>query len=340
MYTTRVTIVTPIYNAASYLDKYFDSLLNQTLKEIEIICVNNASTDKSLEILQKFAANDNRITVINNKENNIGGAINQAIKIAKSIYICPIDQDDWVDVNMFKTLIDYSENETADMVCSDYYEYFNENDVREIINIPNKIANSTEDIKKHVLINGARIFTNLIKKDLFINNNLFYPENVFYPDNAIGSALYCMAKKIVKVNEYFYYYNTGNVSLTRSTNNFNFFDRLTTSNTMLENMKRLGLYENYKEEVDYSYYKLFYKNSITGSFSRFTQFPVKYINQIKSEFKLKDMNINNNIYFKKRHITYEDFILLCIYINTNLGFVIFGVYKFVIHLRNFIYKSK
>lgn len=340
MYTTRVTIVTAIYNAASYLDKYFDSLLNQTLKEIEIICVNNASTDNSLEILQKFAANDNRITVINNKENNVGGAINQAIKIAKSIYICPIDQDDWVDVNMFKTLIDYSENETADMVCSDYYEYFNENDIRKVINIPHEIANSSEEIKKHILLKGGRLFTNIIKKELFESNSLFYPENLFYPDNAIAAALYCMSKKIVKVNEHFHFYRIGNTSLTRRKDNYRFFDRLETANIMLENMKRCGLYENYKEEVDYAYYKLFYKNSITGSFSRFTQFPVKYINHIKSEFKLKGIKINNNIYFKKRHITYEDFILLCIHINTNLGYIIFGVYKFLKYLRNFIYKSK
>src|SRR5665647_9952 len=112
----KVSIVTAVYNGAPYLDKYFDSLLNQTLKEIEIICVNNVSTDNSLEILQKYAAYDNRITVINNNKNNLSGAINLAIKRAKSKYICPVDQDDWVDVNMFKTLISHSENETADMV--------------------------------------------------------------------------------------------------------------------------------------------------------------------------------------------------------------------------------
>lgn len=338
MYSPKVSIVTAVYNGVPYLDKYFDSLLNQTLKEIEIICVNNVSTDNSLNILKKYAAYDNRIIVINNEENNIGGALNLAIKRAKSKYICPVDQDDWVDNNMFKTLIDHSENETADMVCSNYYEYYNDNDIRKIINIPSDITNSIEDIKKNVLINGGRLYTNIIKKDLFVDNNLFYPENLFYPDNAIGAILYCKTEKIINVNEHFYYYRTGNTSLTRSKDNYSFFDRLATSNMMLENMKKHDLYEKYKEETDYSYYILFYKNSISGSFSRFSVFPVKYINQIKKEFKQQGIDIKNNIYYKNRLKNYEDFILDCIGISTNLGYVLFRLYKFLIPLKRFIHK--
>jgi glycosyltransferase involved in cell wall biosynthesis len=338
MYSTRVSFVTVVFNGAPYLDKYFDSLLNQTLKEIEIICVNNVSTDNSLKILQKYAASDIRITVINNKENNIGGAVNLGIKRATSKYICPVDQDDWVDVNMFKTLIDHSENETADMVCSDYYEYHNENDIRKIINIPSAINNTVEAIKKNVLLNGGRLYTNIIKKTLFIDNNLFYPENLFYPDNAIGAALYCIAKKIIHVNKHFYYYRVSNESLTRSKDNYRFFDRLATSNMLLDNMKRCGLYEKYKEETDYSYYKLFYKNSITGCFSRFSVFPSKYINQIKIEFNQQGIDIKNNIYYKSRNRTYEDFILGCIEINTNFGKVLFRLYKLLIPFKKFIYK--
>lgn len=340
MNTPKVSIVTAIYNGAPYLDKYFVYLLNQTLKEIEIICVNNVSTDNSLEILNKYAAKDQRIIVINNKENNIGGAINLAIKRAKAKYICPIDQDDWVDVNMFKTLIDHSDNETADMVVSDYFEYYSEKNFRKVTNIPDKIANSVEDIKKYILVNGGRIYTNIIKKDLFVDNNLFYPEGLFYPDNAIGAALYCVAKKIIKINEHFYYYNNGNISLTRSKDNYRFFDRLKTSNMMIENMKRLGLYEKFKEEINYSYYKLFYKNSIIGCIPRFTKFPVEYIKQIKNEFKDQRIDIENNVYYKHRHKNYEDFIIGWIKINTNLGFLLLGIYKLLIPFKKYINKSQ
>lgn len=336
MDTPKVSIITAVYNGAKYLDKYFDSLLNQTLKEIEIICVNNVSTDNSLEILNKYASKDNRITVIDNKENNLGGAINLGIKRAKSKYICPVDQDDWVDVNMFKTLIDHSDNETADIVISDYYEYYNESDVRTIINVPNEIANSVEDIKKYILINGGRIFTNIIKKKLFTDNNLFYPEHLFYPDNGISAPLYCLATKIIKVDKPLYYYNSSNISLTRSKDNYRFFDRLKTSNMMLNNMKRLGLYEKFKEEIDYSYYKLFYSNSIIGSIPRFTKFPLEYIKRIKNEFKEQGIDIKNNIYYKHRHRNYEDLIIEGIKINTRIGFVFLGVYKLLIPFKKYI----
>lgn len=334
----KVSIVTAVYNGAPYLDKYFDSLLNQTLKEIEIICVNNVSTDNSLEILQKYADYDNRITVINNNKNNLSGAINLAIKRAKSKYICPVDQDDWVDVNMFKTLISHSENETADMVVSNNYEYYNEDDIREIINIPDEIANSIDEIKKYVLLNGGRIFTNIIRKDLFVDNNLFYPENLFYADNAIGAVLYCISTKIKYVNEPFYYYRCGSASQSRSKDNYRFFERLATANMMLENMKRCGLYEKYKEEINYSYYKLFYRNSIIGCFPRFTKFPKENINRIKNEFKDQGIDIKNNIYYKNRSINYEDFFIGCIGITTNLGFVLLGIYKLLIPFKKYLYK--
>lgn len=323
----KVSIVTPIYNGESYLDKYFNSLLNQTLENIEIICVNNVSTDNSLNILEKYALKDNRIKVINNSQNTIAGASNIAIKCAKANYIGFVDQDDWVDVDMYKTLIDNSDNESADMVCSDYYEFFNQNQVKKVIAIPYDIAESTEAIKRNTLVNGGSMLAAIIKKKLIIDNELFYPEGLFFADNAIGAALFLKAAKIKKVNKHFYYYNTGNISQTRNSDNFRYFDRLTTSNMMIENVKRCDLYEDYREEINYLYYKLYYRNSILGSFFKFSKYPNEYINQIKNEFKSREIEIRSNIYFIKRQRNWRDLILWSIGMSTKLGHGLFVAHK-------------
>ncbi len=334
----KVSIVTAVFNGAKYLDVYFNSLLNQSLSDIEIICVNNASTDNSLQILNDYASRDNRIVVINNKENNIGGALNIAIKIAKAKYISTVDQDDWVDLSMYKSLIESNIDESAEMVVSDYFEYFNERDIRKVINIPYESSNTTESIKKYVLLNGGRLFTNLIKKDLFVDHNLFYPENYFYPDNAICVPLYCSAKKITKLNRHLYFYRSSEMSLTRSKDNFRFFDRLETTNMLLINMRKLGLYDKYLEETNYKYYQLFYRNTIIGSIPRFSRFPKKYIYKTINDFKAQNLNFKNNNYYKTRNINYEDFIIKCIELNINMGYIFFFVYKLLIPFKKYFIK--
>lgn len=334
-----VSIVTVVYNGVPYLHKYFDSLLNQTLKEIEIICVNNVSTDDSLALLKDYAKKDDRIIVVNSSENTISGGINTAIKLSKAKYICPVDQDDWVDPDMFKTLINASDNETVDIVCCDHYEYYNESNVRKMVNIPSCIANSTEDIKRYVLTNGGRLFTNIFKKKLFVDNELFYPEKKFYADNAISNALYCVADKIVKIDKHLFYYNVGNVSLTRNKDNFRFFDRLETANMLIENFKRLGLYKKYEEEIDYYHYKLYYKNTIIGCFPRFSRFPLEEINEIKNNYRLDLSKIKSNKYYKQRSLEISDLILNGINIHTFIGLLLFQLYKIIYTFKKLLKKK-
>ena len=117
-----VSIVVPVYNTSKYLDECLSSLVNQTLKDIEIICVNDASTDNSLEILNSWAQKDNRITVIDSKVNmRQGAARNIAIKAAKGKYIGLVDSDDYIATTMYEELIVNSDNGQADIVVGNMY---------------------------------------------------------------------------------------------------------------------------------------------------------------------------------------------------------------------------
>lgn len=115
----KISIIIPVYNTSMYLDKCLNSLLNQTLKEIEIICINDGSTDNSLEILQNFARTDGRIQIIDQKNQGQSAARNAGIKEAKGEYIGFLDSDDWADEKMFKKLYDRAKQTDSDMtMCS------------------------------------------------------------------------------------------------------------------------------------------------------------------------------------------------------------------------------
>ena len=101
----KVSIIVPVYNIEKYLAKCLDSLINQTLEDIEIICVNDGSTDNSAEILNEYAQKDCRIKIINQDNAGLSAARNTGINAANGEYIGYVDSDDWIDLNFTKSCI-------------------------------------------------------------------------------------------------------------------------------------------------------------------------------------------------------------------------------------------
>ena len=99
-YQPKISVVVPVYNAEEYLKESLDSIVNQTLKDIEIICVNDGSTDSSLQILQQYAAKDNRITILSQPNSRLGATRNAGITVAKGKYITFLDADDFFELTM------------------------------------------------------------------------------------------------------------------------------------------------------------------------------------------------------------------------------------------------
>ena len=105
MKNPKLSIIIPVYNTGEYLSRCLDSVINQTYKEIEIICVNDGSTDNSLQILNDYAKCDDRIIIINQKNLGSSEARNNGLKIIKGKWVGFVDSDDWVDLNYFEELI-------------------------------------------------------------------------------------------------------------------------------------------------------------------------------------------------------------------------------------------
>lgn len=97
-------MIIPIYNTGKYLPKCLDSILNQTFNQIEILCIDDGSTDNSLQILEEYSNKDSRIKIFSNNHNGAGAARNTGLDNAKGKYISFIDSDDWIDSNTYQEL--------------------------------------------------------------------------------------------------------------------------------------------------------------------------------------------------------------------------------------------
>ena len=120
----KVSVIVPVYNVEKYLERCLDSLINQTLKDIEIIAVNDGSTDNSLEILNKYAEKDTRIKVINKKNEGVSVARNIGIDESEGEYLTFVDSDDWIDKEMLYDMYKYANNTSVDIVMCTYIREF------------------------------------------------------------------------------------------------------------------------------------------------------------------------------------------------------------------------
>lgn len=303
-----VSIIIPVYNTELYLDECLTSLVNQTLTNIEIICINDASTDNSLAKLKEWATKDKRINVIDSKENlRQGGARNLGIRAAKGLYLGFVDSDDFVANNMFSLLIDGSNSLTADIVIGNKIHTYSNNSKQsqEIVNIHNK-RNNTIELKRDIVKNGCFMVTCIFKKSLFFDKSLFYPEKTTYEDTAISVPLFLCANSIsvLEVEKPIYYYRNNNTSTTKSTNPKGFFNRTTSALAAVNKSKELGVYEQFKEEIAVFFHRNFYRNTLKYAFLKFDRFPAKEIRAVIKDYKPYKKEYKHNKYYQKDGLFY------------------------------------
>ena len=118
-----ISVIVPIYNVEPYLSQCLDSIISQTLADIEIICVNDGSTDNSLQILQKYAAQDNRIKIINQPNQGLSAARNSGIDVATGEFIGFVDSDDYIAPDFYETLYTVAKKYKANIAASNIIKF-------------------------------------------------------------------------------------------------------------------------------------------------------------------------------------------------------------------------
>lgn len=246
------SIIVPIYNIENYIEKCVESLINQTYKNLEIILVDDGSTDSSGKICDKYIEKDNRIKTIHKENGGLSSARNSGIEVAVGDYVLFVDGDDFLSKNaveiLVKTLIEYS----CDILCFNAYQYKNENIIGNVITSK---FDDIEESKKHAIINPAA-WARAYKNSFLKKNHFYFKEGIIYEDLALIPGLSSYTENIRFIDDCLYYYVIRENSIMNITKFRENRDDKFIALQVLENIfKKNGSYEKYKNEIEYLYIK-------------------------------------------------------------------------------------
>lgn len=248
----KVSVIVPVYNTSKYLRKCLESLVNQTLKDIEIIVINDCSTDSSKQILDEYKKYQN-IKIINNDINKgIGYTRNVGLKSANGKYVLFIDSDDYVDITMCEKMYQKAQTDNLDMVICRFHKLLEKEDesLEELeprFNIPYFENTSLKNNPNLLLEINSAPWNKIYKRSLF--QEVKFPENLKYEDAIVIVKTMIRAQKIGMVEDKLNYY------LVRSNSESTVMDKrifdIITINEQIHNeLKKQEYYEDIKNYVE------------------------------------------------------------------------------------------
>ena len=242
----KVSVIVPIYNVEKYLEKCINSLLSQTLEDIQIILVNDGSKDNSGNIAKEYEKNNkNRVIYVEKENGGLSDARNYGLKYATSDFIAFLDSDDYIEKNAYEEMYNKAIEENADYVECDFIWEF-----------PNKIRVDKQYPYKNKkeMLSFVRVvaWNKLIKRQLITDNNLEFPKGLRYEDVEFTYKLIPFVNKFAYVDKPFIHYvqregSIANVQNERTAEIFTVLDNV------IEFYKKNNIYEKYRDELEYNY---------------------------------------------------------------------------------------
>lgn len=316
----KVSVIIPVFNSESYLEKCLDSILSQTLTDIEVILIDDGSTDASLEIIKQYAKKYNNVKYKSKINEGQAIARNIGIEMATGEFICFIDSDDYIENTMLEKLYTLAQKDNSDIVICDYMEeYKNKKITRKSLYV------DSDTLKKCYILCVAGPCCKIIKTEIFKQNNIKFLENYIYEDLAIIPSLALYTEKISYCEEPLYYYIVRENSTMQQT----------TYNSKLESIFNVMEYvynqfegKGYDEELEFIYIN----HLLYAGCGRFLRYPntqnmiLKILNIINDKYP----NWKENKYFKIQSFGYK---LICNIFMRNKSFEI-GLYKLFRKIKN------
>ena len=198
----KVSVIVPVYNTKQYLKKCLDSLLEQTMSDIEIIVINDGSTENIDVIIENY--NNKKIKYIKKENEGIGKTRNLGINIAKGQYIMFVDSDDYVDKNYVKSLYEAVHNNNSDVGVCDFYKL--ENSKLELNHLPTFATSSLAENSEMIFNVYTGVWNKIFKKSILVNNNITFVEDLKYEDTPFVIKAINSAKSVTKIDEPLYIY--------------------------------------------------------------------------------------------------------------------------------------
>lgn len=254
-----ISIIIPCFNVEKFIDRCLDSVTKQTigLEHMQIILINDASTDSTLEKLkiweQRFP--DTIMLVTYDENLRQGGARNIGLSYATGEYIGFVDSDDWIEVDMYETLIREMQTDEYDIVTGQF--------IRER---ENKKQSDFEP-------EWGGIVTGLYTRNLVLGHEIFFPERMSYEDNYWGPLIRHYAKRVSRIGRVLYHYNVNQNSTVTARNQIAQLDRMKIERMLLDEYKKRGFFQNEKEKMFDEFLERYYLNTWFIIFTRFDEIP-------------------------------------------------------------------
>jgi len=319
-----LSIVVPVYNGEKYLAKCLDTIINQTYKNIEILLVDDGSTDRSKEIIKSYMEKDSRIIGFFGENKGVSSARNLGIKNSSGDYITFVDSDDWLDLNLYNEAIEKVEENNCDIVLYSFTKEFNSSpEIKEVLPFKSEEILDRDRIYNDLILNliayedetkesiMGSIWRCVFKSDLIKANNLYFDTEMHYAEDLIFCLnTFKLSNSIYILNKPFYHYRFSESSVTAVYKSNHFERQLLVYNKIKE------VFNNSNDEDLNNRMNImmlrYIINGITHVCSTDSTFVEKYNNvkRILNDEKSKDIRKNYNIKSRKYKILKYNFPLI------------------------------
>ena len=237
----KVSVIIPVYNVENYLRKCLDSLVNQTLKDIEIIVVNDGSPDNSQTIIDEYVKKyPKKVVSVIQENGGQGAARNTGLLHATGEYIGYVDSDDYVEKNMYEELYKKAKEENADIViCGN-------NIVKENYELLTK-----EAVDKEFLLGKMAVWNKIYKKSIIVDNKISFRSKVWYEDLDFSMKVYLSSNKISIVDKPLYNYLLREGSTMNNNNIERNLELIESFDSLISYCKNKGIYNETKEKIEF-----------------------------------------------------------------------------------------
>lgn len=302
IFLVKISVVVPVYNVEDFLEECLESIVNQTFKDIEIICINDGSNDNSLEILNLYKEKDNRIKVFSQENGGHAVATNRGISLAKGEYLYLMDSDDILELSALEETYNYAKNKDVDFVIFQSINYVMDEDryYKSSIYSLEKVSRVVGDKIFNYKDLGDLIFeipvtpwSKLYKTEFIKKSGAKFPEGLIFDDNIFFFEILFKAEKIAFYPKFLFtrrWYTSSSTTL----GDERFLDSIDINNLIIDVFKKNGVFEEYKE--------ILFNRKVNLAYYRFRHLKKEYE---KIFFEKLHLDFNNNIVSKG---LYEEYV--------------------------------
>ena len=313
----KISVIIPVYNEEDYLNECLDSIVNQSLEDIEIICVDDSSTDNSLNILKSYES-DNRIKIISKEHSGLGASRNVALDIAQGEYIVFLDSDDYLNLNALESLYDLAENKSLDCIIykianfnsatrkESHTDYFDMKFLRD--QVGGKVFDWAH-VKDYLFKISVTSPSKMFKRQTI--ENIRFPEGLLFEDNLFFIKVLFNAQRMYFLDEYLYFRRIHSHSITNSYYN-EFSDCIIIYDLIYDYLKEIERYDEFKVPL--------FEKQCEDIFHRYSQLPDEFkddfFKKVKSSFLKIERELKSNGVLERSNERYSNIFNAALNCNT------------------------